>query len=323
LKGLFIGSGSISRLHRDIFCELRPDAKIAIMSRRPPSWMRPGDQHWTSLDQAAGWKPTMAVIANPCVFHIETAARLIGEGIPVLLEKPIGSDDQDADSFVKFVINRNVPLCVAYDLRWHPAAVKMQQLLDSGVLGKPVNLLLEVGQDLREWRSNIDYRESVSARKSLGGGVLLELSHEIDLALGFLKTADGAAGRIGKISDLEIDVEDTANLVIWNERFAASIQMDFLQRPTRRFWRFVGTKGSVSWEFNHPHVLQSDFESGLQTTVPLAGAGDPHYAYREQMVHFLNEAKSGSPNYEGLLRAKRVLDLIRIVRDSHPTPAYE
>jgi len=211
---------------------------------------------------------------------------------------------------------------VAYDLRWHPAAVKMQQLLDSGALGKPVNLLFEVGQDLREWRPDIDYRESVSARKSLGGGVLLELSHEIDLALGFLKTADGVAGRIGKISDLEIDVEDTANLIVWNERFAASIQMDFIQRPTRRFWRVVGTKGSVSWEFNCPHVLQTDFESGHQITVPLAGAGDSHYACREQMAHFLKQAQSGSPNYEGLLRAKRVLDLIRIVRNSNPTPAH-
>lgn len=284
--------------------------------------MRAGDHHLTSLDRAVDWKPAMAVVANPCVFHFATAARLIGEGIPVLLEKPIGSDDQDAESFVRFVIGRNVPLCVAYDLRWHPAAVKMQELLESGVLGKPANLMLEVGQDLREWRPNIDYRESVSARKSLGGGVLLELSHEIDLALGFLKTADGAAGRIGKISDLEIDVEDTANLVVWNERFAASIQLDFIQRPTRRFWRMVGTKGSVSWEFNHPHVLRTDFESGLQTTVPLAGAGDPYHAYREQMIHFLNEVRSGSPNYEGLLRAKRVLDLIRIVRTSHPTPAY-
>ena len=53
-------------------------------------------------------------------------------------------------------------------------------LMQNKIVGKILSVRCEVGQFLPSWRPNIDYRESVSARKALGGGALLELSHEID-----------------------------------------------------------------------------------------------------------------------------------------------
>ena len=61
---------------------------------------------------------------------------------------------------------------------------------------------------LPNWRQNIDYQSSSSALKSLGGGVLRDLSHEIDL-LNFLFGASTflyADSR--KISTLDIETDD-------------------------------------------------------------------------------------------------------------------
>ena len=86
------------------------------------------------------------------------------------------------------------------------------QLHQEGLIGKLVEADFYCGSWLPDWRPNLDYRESVSSQRALGGGVLLELSHEIDMAQYLLGTFEPCSARLHQTGLLEIDVEDQAEL---------------------------------------------------------------------------------------------------------------
>ena len=104
-----------------------------------------------------------------------------------------------------------------------------------------------MGQYLPDWHPNEDYRQGYSANRPLGGGVLLDLIHEIDLLYSwFGKPDDGQSHRRHAV-DLEIDTEDTAAIVC---RFAGgvigSIQLDYVQRVPLRNGFIIGEAASLT-----------------------------------------------------------------------------
>ena len=68
----------------------------------------------------------------------------------------------------------------AYNLRFLPSLQAYRERIQFGVIGKVLSVRCEIGQYLPSWRPGSDYRQAVSASRALGGGALLELSHEID-----------------------------------------------------------------------------------------------------------------------------------------------
>ena len=69
---------------------------------------------------------------------------------------------------------------VGYNLRYMKSLIKFREILSKKKIGKILSVRSEVGSYLPSWRKDTDYKKSVSAKKKLGGGVLLELSHDID-----------------------------------------------------------------------------------------------------------------------------------------------
>ena len=136
---------------------------------------------------------------------------------------------------------------VGYDLRFTPILAAARRLIADGTLGQVQLARAEVGQYLPDWRPQDDYRAAVSARADLGGGAILELSHEIDLALWLFGAPTGVTAVADRVSDLEIDVEDCATLALdyAAPRRSVIVQMDFLQRAARRSLLVIGSEASL------------------------------------------------------------------------------
>ena len=66
-------------------------------------------------------------------------------------------------------------------MRFHRGPIKVKQLLNDEVIGRPVSAHLWVSSYLPSWHPTEDYREMYSAKKELGGGVVMDSIHEIDL----------------------------------------------------------------------------------------------------------------------------------------------
>lgn len=221
---LVAGFGSIGQRHARILSEI--GCKVTVVSRRAVD----GFTSFRDLSAGlAGSKADYVVVANRTSEHRDSIEALAEGGFTgkVLVEKPLveRSGALPAHSFGA--------AAVGYNLRCHPLVAKLKTLVDGCTGISSANVY--VGSYLPDWRPGTDYRESYSAKRAEGGGVLRDLSHELDCALWLFgpwtrMTASG--GRFGK---LEIDSDDSYSLLLETQRCpSVTVHLNYLDRVPRR-----------------------------------------------------------------------------------------
>lgn len=147
----------------------------------------------------------------------------------------------------------NITLATGYNLRFLPSLKYFREIIGSRIIGEVLSVRCEVGQYLPTWRPSSDYRQGVSAKKTLGGGVLLELSHEIDYLRWIFGDVEWVRATVGKQSNLQIDVEDSAFLTIGfvpnsdGKQILSTVTLDFIRHDHTRLCTAIGEKGSLIW----------------------------------------------------------------------------
>ncbi len=319
---LIVGLGSIGRRHVRLAREVLPGAQIVVLRHRSCEDL-PAlgiDRCVTSLDEALRFRPQAAVIANPATRHLEVALALAHAGAQLLVEKPIASTAQGVSELIDVCRARGVTLMTGYNLRFLPSLQRFGELLAQGRVGRVLSVRAEVGQYLPSWRPDSDYRHSVSAQAALGGGVLLELSHEIDYLRWLFGEVEWVSAIQRKQSDLEIDVEDTAHLIVGFARAAsempviAALNMDFIRHDTTRTCTVIGATGTLRWDALDGSV--AIFEQGAnawQTLFEHPVQRDD--SYRTEWRHFLECIAGGeAPRTSGEdgLAVLRVIEAARL-----------
>lgn len=220
---LIIGYGSIGARHANILKEMGHN--VYVVSKRDVK----GFPCYKLIKEALQNKDfDYVIISNETYNHYNSFVELneLGYSGKLLIEKPV------------FLEPRSLPqsgfekVFVAYNLRFHPVIQKLREFLN----GKEIySIQVYVGQHLPSWRPGTDYTKCYSTSKAQGGGVLRDLSHELDyinwIAGGWKRVA--AIG--GKFSDLQIDSDDVFVLLLEMENCpVACIQMNYLDRKARR-----------------------------------------------------------------------------------------
>jgi predicted dehydrogenase len=154
-----------------------------------------------------------------------------------------------------------------YNLRFLPSLQRFRALLNEQTIGRVLSARCEAGQYLPTWRPDADYRQSVSARRELGGGVLLELSHELDYLRWIFGEVDWVQATLTRQSGLDVDVEDSAHLILgFNAEQGpppiASVYLDFVRRDTTRACTAIGEAGSLRWDGVSGVVEQFEPDTG-------------------------------------------------------------
>jgi predicted dehydrogenase len=188
------------------------------------------------------------VIASPNSMHREQLDWALSGPAVVLVEKPMVTATSELDNAILGRLDR---ILVGYNLRFHTGYGELRRRLLGGDIGRPLAARLWFGSYLPDWRPTIDYRESYSARRELGGGVLRDASHELDLAAWFFGwPLSVVSSWIGRVGDLEIDVEDTVRAVLeTTDGTPVSIDLDYLSRTYRRGIEIVGTEGTARFDW--------------------------------------------------------------------------
>lgn len=224
MKALVIGYGSIGQRHTRLLTEL--ECQVAVVSRRSIDFA----PHYSELSKALDdWQPEYVVVANRTSEHHQTMEALVQHGFQgsVLVEKPLF----DRQSVLP--TNNFSNAKVAHNLRCHPLLIKLKSLLDDSV--RLVTANIHAGSYLPDWRPNTNYRKSYSAKKDQGGGVLRDLSHELDYALWLLGPWRRLTASGGRLSPLEIDSDDAYTVLMETWRCPLiSIHMNYLDRVPRR-----------------------------------------------------------------------------------------
>lgn len=251
---LVVGYGSIGQRHARLAREALPDARIAVLRRQPASaGDGVADAFLDSIDDAIAFRPEAAVIAGPSPHHIAPALALAEAGAHLLVEKPIADRADKVPALIAVCRARRRVLMAGYNLRFHPSLGRFRKMIMEGRAGRILSVRAEVGQYLPTWRPDADYRQTVSARAELGGGVLLELSHEIDYLRWIFGEVEWVSATNTRQSDLEIDVEDTAHLIIGfagtrPRQLVASVNLDFVRHDRTRSCVAIGDRGSLRWD---------------------------------------------------------------------------
>ncbi|WP_298623528.1 Gfo/Idh/MocA family oxidoreductase [uncultured Legionella sp.] len=315
---LVIGSGSIARRHIANLKKLYPGTAVACISasgRHVQPDEVGADVTYLDIKDTAQTYFKFAIVASPSPFHLHHATELLNRGIPVLIEKPLSNCLSTFAAYREQLITNQQKIGVAYNLRYLTSAVYLKKLLEQKILGTLYSVFIDVGQYLPDWRPASDYRSNVSAQKKLGGGVLLELSHEIDYLTWLFGPFDNAFCNTRTTGALEIDVEDrVAAILSINNGLIAQLNMDFLQRAPTRVCKIVGEFGTLVWNLlNNSIELRKSKEQ--QETI----FSDPEYDYNrmylDQLVHFSKVGAGGAPEV-GLQQGLYVLQVIDALKRS-------
>jgi predicted dehydrogenase len=265
---LIIGFGSIGERHLRIARSLLPNADIRIL-RHQPSGEVPSLANGALylIEDAVAFSPQVAVISSPASFHLKFAGVLAKAGVHLLIEKPLSNSMAGIDQLLEDSHRQGIVLMVGYNLRFLSSLQYFRRVLvEEGIVGKVLSVRCEAGQYLPSWRPKGDYRECVSGSRELGGGVLLELSHELDYLRWIFGEVAWVKATLSKQSDLVIDVEDSAALTLGFEpqvngwQLIGSLNLDFIRQDDTRGCVAIGEFGSLRW-------------NGLTGEVSLYGAG--------------------------------------------------
>ncbi len=163
---------------------------------------------WDSVDTI---KPEVAFITNPTSLHVKTALACAKRGMALFIEKPIDSTLSNLDDLIGIVRQRNLATYVAYVLRFHPALQAMRTYLRNK---KVLHARVQCTSYLPEWREGVDSKLTYSARKDLGGGVILDVSHEFDYIRYLFGEITSIEGHAAKLSHVTQDAEDVMDATV-------------------------------------------------------------------------------------------------------------
>ncbi|SDX28754.1 Gfo/Idh/MocA family protein [Paenibacillus sp. CF384] len=255
MRAVVVGYGSIGQRHARLLQAM--NVETAVVSGRDIDFPIVFHHLKEAVEQFA---PNYIIIANKSSEHHSTLLQLIEyhwKGT-VLVEKPLYHEEKTLPN------DHGLRIFVAYNLRFHPLLLKLRSALKNERL---LSITAYAGQYLPTWRLQRDYQLSYSARKEEGGGVLRDLSHELDylnwLCAGWVRLS--ALG--GQVSSLEITSEDTCGILMeMRECPLVTLQMNYLDRPGRRELLILTDRHTFKIDFskrlfiqdNHSEVITVD-----------------------------------------------------------------
>ena len=211
---MICGVGSIGERHLNNLLKLGYDD--IILYRKRDMQLRTIEnsfQVFKTLESALREKPDICFICNPTHLHIPTALKCADAGCHLFIEKPLGNSLKDINQLNRILKKKNKKAMVGYMSRFHPCLIKGKEWIEDGRIGKVVFARTQWGEYLPDWHPWEDYRESYAAKKSMGGGPALTLSHEIDTMLWYFGKVKSVIKNSNYNSDLEISCEHSCDII--------------------------------------------------------------------------------------------------------------
>ena len=312
-----IGLGSIGQRHLRLVKELRPELNIiAVRSgkgKKEEEKLLNAVVH--SLEEAIDYGIEAAIIATPAICHVTQAKQLMEVGVHVLVEKPLSHSMENVNELMNINQKSGAVGLVGYCLRYDPAALKFKEMLNDKKIGEILHVTIDCGSYLPHWRPRQDYRQSVSAKAELGGGVLLELSHELDYIQWFFGNMKSVFANIQNSGTLDIDVEDSVDMIFESEQgYSVSVHLDFNTRNTRRKCTARCSNGNLTWDAVENKVIwqPADVIEEVESY-----QNDRNYVYKEQLKHFFSCIEKGEQPSVSIHDGAIILNMIEFAKKSH------
>ncbi|HEY8896738.1 MAG TPA: Gfo/Idh/MocA family oxidoreductase [Niastella sp.] len=278
MRGLIVGLGSIAQKHIHALRAIRDDVSLfAIRSGHSTNNVEGvtnlilADVENSNLD--------FAIISNPTFQHTSALSQLLPLGIPLLIEKPlfhkIGNEELQ---LVKTVNEQGVLNYVGFNLRFHPCVRYFkEEILPALAVINEVNVYC--GSYLPDWRPGRNFREIYSSRSDRGGGVHLDLTHELDYVYWFFGKPLSTSQHFHSKSDLKIDAVDQARYLWEYPNYCVNISLNYYRRTPKRQVEVLTDKGEYILDLIENKIT---FNGKVIVSYDI----DRFYTYIKQMEYF-------------------------------------
>jgi predicted dehydrogenase len=335
MKILIVGLGSIGQRHaRNLRRLLGADVELLAYRVR---WLTPlitsrldldtsknvedelGIRAFGDLDKALAERPHVAFICNPSSVHLPPALAAVEAGCDLFIEKPLSHSMEGVAELIAAACRRSRVAMVGYQIRFHPCVRAVADALRERTVGMPLSVRATIGEFMPDFHRYEDYRSTYPAQARLGGGVVLSQIHEYD----YLYSLFGLPTRVfaigGHFSRLEVDVEDTASVLmhcVAGERpLPVHLHQDFLQRPPSRQCEIVGELGKITLDFPSSAVTISNRETGEVTVRTMTGF-DRNQLFLAELEHFFSCVRSRQRPLVDLVEGAQSLRVALAVKQS-------
>ena len=314
-KILICGVGSIGERHinnllslgySDIILFRSKNKKLRTIKKKFPTF--------TNLSKALNEKPEVAIVSNPTHLHLRTLMKCVQSKCHVFIEKPISQNLRGYKKIKELIIQHKRHVVVGYMMRYHPCIIQIKKWIDKKRIGKILHFKSEWGEYMPGWHPWEDYKISYAGKKEMGGGPILTLSHDIDLSLLFCGEYKDVLGNYRSISDLKINTEDVADILIsFKSGASANIHLNYLSRPSSRKINIIGSKGQIS--FNYYKNEAKMFINGKHSkTYNVSKKFNRNDLFVDEIKDFFNKIKNKNPNVRNIDNAFKIVKIANIVK---------
>ncbi len=291
MKALVVGCGASGKRHISNLNNFTAVKNILIFTENNDCLKEFGDKGKIriigSLDNV---EADFAIIANETYKHIDTALFLAAKGMDLFIEKPLSHNQDKTDELKEIAKKKKIKIFVGYNLRYLGAMKYVKDRLSEKIIGDLYFAKIEVGQFLPSWRPDRDYRNSYSASEAKGGGVALDLSHELDYMRYLFGEPCSWKVMKARVSKLEIDSEDIfEGIYRYDNNFICNVHMDYLQKDKKREIRIIGSEGILHCDLIGKSIrIKKDDK---ETVISDKDMFDIDRTYTDELKHFIGVAE--------------------------------
>jgi predicted dehydrogenase len=310
MKVLIIGTGNIAYKHyKNIKKKFKAEIKFYKRSNKYFNKKIPKKKIIFELSSAKKFDADFLIICSPATKHFSDILNFYNKKIKIFIEKPLFNN---TDKLAFFYNYKDYFKCmrVGYQLRYNDILVFLKKILKKKLFGKILSVQIYCGQNLKDWRKNFSYRRSVSSLKKFGGGVVNELSHEIDVALWLFGRPIETFANLSKLSNLNIDVEDYAVINFFYKKKTVNIILDMFNCSKQRFIKIIFEKKTINVDLIKGQITQFSKKNDTKILYKKK-IKDP---YSQQIISFIKQDKY--PFFATILESIDVINVINSIKIS-------
>jgi predicted dehydrogenase len=249
----------------------------------------------TSERDALAMDADAVLVCSPPTHHVLQARAAVARGRHVLIEKPLSHTLDDVDALVTEAAAARRTVLVGCNLRFLPSMQLVRRLLAEGRIGTPLSARAHFGYYLPSWRPRVDYRRGYAARPGDGGGIILDAIHELDYLRWLLGEPCEVFCYASKLSVLDIDTEDSADILLRFEGGAiGNVHLDYLRRAYGRSCDLIGEDGVIVWDYVSQRVRVYGKEDRRAEDYEEAISAERNLMYVEEIRHFVDCIERGA-----------------------------
>tara|TARA_B110000027_G_scaffold133461_1_gene161995 strand:- start:12033 stop:12935 length:903 start_codon:yes stop_codon:yes gene_type:complete len=298
MKVLIVGLGSIAKKHCKALLSIDSRVKIFALRSNNNAEVFQNVINVYSFSDLLNINFDFIIISSPTFLHEKHISEMIQLNKPLFIEKPL-SNSIKIKKLINFLQTKQIKTYVACNLRFLDALIYAKRVYKNSKINE-INAYC--GSFLPDWRPDQDFKKGYSANPKMGGGVHLDLIHELDYLYWFFGKPNKVTKFLKSNSTLKIDSIDYANYILEYKNFVASVVLNYFRKDAKRTLEIITESKTILIDLIENKV----YENGI---IVFESLQKPMDTYESQLRYFTESINMNNKNFNDIREAFEVLKI--------------